>query len=186
MRAAYVAANLAHAWTLVAILVGAFAAQFAEGRPPCPLCVMQRIAMMLAALGPCHVLLAASREGLTPRAVAVGAGMTALASLLGAAIALRQVALHVLPGDPGFGSPVLGLHLYTWAAVAFAFSIGAASLQLIGLTWFAGAPAGRTPGARATVLAVGLVFAANIAAVVAEAGFAWRLPDDPTGYLLFR
>jgi hypothetical protein len=26
---------------------------------------------------------------------------------------------------------------------------------------------------------------ANILSVIAEAGFAWRLPDNPTSYLLF-
>lgn len=177
--------NLGHAWVLLAILAAAFAAQFADGVPPCPLCVMQRIGFLLAALGPCNLLLAAEREGLTARAVAQGAGMVVLGSLLGAAISIRQVLLHILPGDPGFGSPVLGYHLYTWAAVAFACSIAAAGAQLLALRWVTPAGPRPVPGARATALAVAAMLLANILSVVAEAGFAWRLPDNPTRYLIF-
>ena len=32
----------------------------------------------------------------------------------------RQVLLHILPGDPGYGGEVLGLHLYSWAFIVFA------------------------------------------------------------------
>lgn len=177
--------SLGHAWALLGILTAAFIVQFADGAPPCPLCVMQRIAFLLAALGPCHLLLAAEREGVTPRAVAQGAGMVVLGSLLGAAISIRQVLLHILPGDPGFGSPVLGYHLYTWAAIAFGCSIAAAGAQLLALRWVAPEEPRPVPGARVTALAVAAMLVANILSVVAEAGFAWHLPDNPTSYLLF-
>jgi disulfide bond formation protein DsbB len=185
MNALYAFALLANAWVLLAILAGAFIAQFAAGEPPCPLCVMQRIAMMMAALGPCSTLLMARREGLSQRAIAIGAGIGILASLLGAAISIRQVLLHILPGDPGFGAPIFGLHLYTWAAIAFACTIAASAVQLLGLQWFAGSAVRRIPGARLTGIALGVMLVANILSVIAEAGFAWRLPDNPTSYLLF-
>jgi hypothetical protein len=111
--------------------------------------------------------------------------MTVLASLLGAAISIRQVLLHILPGDPGFGAPMFGLHLYTWAAIAFACTIAASGVQLLGLQWFAGSAVRRIPGARLTGIALGVMLVANILSVIAEAGFAWRLPDNPTSYLLF-
>jgi hypothetical protein len=38
-------------------------------------------------------------------------GMAIIAAALGAVAAGRQVLLHILPGDPGFGFPVFGLHL---------------------------------------------------------------------------
>jgi disulfide bond formation protein DsbB len=185
MRALYLMANLAQAWVLLAVLAGAFVAQLAAGEPPCPLCVMQRIAMMMAVLGPCQVLIATRREGLTPRAIGLGAGIAILASLLGSVISIRQVLLHILPGDPGFGNAVMGYHLYTWAALAFACNIAAAAAQLIGLRWFAGAPAGPVPGARLTMTALAAMLVANLLSVIAEAGLAWNLPDNPTGYLLF-
>ncbi len=184
MRGLYLFANLAIAWVLLAALAGAFFVQFAAGEPPCPLCVMQRIAMMMAAIGPCLVLLAAEQYGVTPRTIGLGAGLAILASLLGAAISIRQILLHILPGDRGFGEAVLGYHLYTWAAIAFACNIAAAGAQLVGLAWYAGKPPEPAPLARTTAAALALMLAANIASVVAEAGPAWKLPDNPTGYLL--
>ena len=32
-------------------------------------------------------------------------------------IALRQIALHVIPGTGAYGSPMFGFHLYTWAYI---------------------------------------------------------------------
>ena len=185
MRALYLSANLANAWVLLAVLAGSFVMQFALAEPPCPLCVMQRIAMMIAVLVPCQTLVAAEREGLTPRTIGLGAGIAVLASLLGAAISIRQILLHILPGDPGFGGAAMGYHLYTWAAIAFTCNIAAAGAQLVGLRWFAGAPAAPAPGARTTMAALAVVLVANILSVIAEAGWAWKLPDNPTGYLLF-
>ena len=49
-------------WVLVLILVAAFGAQFIAGEPPCPLCVMQRIALMLCALGPLSILIRARAQ----------------------------------------------------------------------------------------------------------------------------
>jgi disulfide bond formation protein DsbB len=181
----YLLAALANLWVLLAILAAAFLAQFSAGEPPCPLCVMQRIAMMLAALGPCHILLAGSRSTLTARDIAIGSGMTGLASLLGAAISIRQVLLHILPGDPGFGMPVMGYHLYTWAAITFACMVGTSGLQLVGLAWFEPQAHRVSVLTRTSCIAVALMVVANVLSVVAEAGVAWKLPDNPTTYLLF-
>ncbi|MGE0221685.1 MAG: disulfide bond formation protein B [Acetobacteraceae bacterium] len=186
MARLYLASALANVWVLMAILLAAFVDQFASGEPPCPLCVMQRIAMVLAALGPCHMLLAADRAALTARDIAVGCGMAVLGSVLGAAISIRQILLHILPGDPGFGSPVLGYHLYTWALVAFACNLVAAGVQLAGLAWFQPPPRRIGVLARTTAMLLLLLLGANILSVIAEAGFAWKLPDNPTSYLLFQ
>ncbi len=37
--------------TICGVLAGAFVVQFGQGEFPCPLCVLQRMAMMLCALG---------------------------------------------------------------------------------------------------------------------------------------
>ena len=104
-------------------MAAAFAVQFWSGEPPCPLCVMQRIALMLVALGPLHILLHAYAAGLTARAAALGQGMGIIGAVLGAVAAGRQILLHILPRDPGFGSPVFGLHLYTWCFITFSAQI---------------------------------------------------------------
>jgi disulfide bond formation protein DsbB len=187
MTRLYFAAAAANAWVLIAILLGAFVAQFANAEPPCPLCVMQRIGMMLAALGPCHILIAGQRGRLEARDIGLGCGMLVLGSLVGGAVAMRQVMLHILPGDPGFGAPILGYHLYTWAFIAFVCNLAAAGVQLVGLAWHrpeAAAAAGSLL-VRLTVGTLAAVIIANILSVIAEAGFAWHLPDNPVGYRLF-
>ncbi len=181
----YLYANAANAWVLVFVLVAGFVSQFLDNAPPCPLCMMQRMGMLLAALGPSFVLFRASKGQLSARDIAAGTGLLILASLLGAAISIRQILLHILPGDPGFGSPVLGYHMYTWALIVFACNLLGAGLQLIGLAGFQ-PDAYKAPAlARWTGLAVAAMLIANVLSVTAEAGFAWKLPDDPTGYLLF-
>jgi disulfide bond formation protein DsbB len=121
----YLLAVTLNVWVLVGILAAAFAVQFWSGEPPCPLCVMQRIALMLIALGPLHIVLRAYAEGLTSRAAALGQGIAIIGAVLGAVAAGRQILLHILPSDPGFGSPLFGLHLYTWCFVAFSAQIAA-------------------------------------------------------------
>jgi disulfide bond formation protein DsbB len=170
---------------LVGILAAAFAAQLWSGEPPCPLCVTQRIALMLIALGPLHILLRAYSEGLTSRAAALGQGMAIIAAALGALAAGRQILLHILPGDPGFGSPVFGLHLYTWCFIAFSAQIAASAVLLIAANRLEDGKA-RGPMTMVTATVFAFVVGANLVSVVAEAGLHWNLPADPSGYLLFR
>jgi len=181
----YLLAVTLNVWVLVGILAAVFAVQFWSGEPPCPLCVTQRIALMLIALGPLHILLRAYSEGLTSRAAAFGQGMAIIAAVLGALAAGRQILLHILPSDPGFGSPVFGLHLYTWCFIAFSAQIAASAVLLIAATRLEDGKA-RGPMTMVTATVFAFVVAANLISVVAEAGLHWNLPADPSGYLLFR
>jgi disulfide bond formation protein DsbB len=181
----YVLAVTLNVWVLVGILTGAFAVQFWLGEPPCPLCVMQRIAFMLVGLGLLHTLLRAHTTGLTSRSIAVGQGMAIIGASVGALAAGRQILLHILPGDPGFGSPVFGLHLYTWCFIAFGCQIAASAVFLIASTWLEDS---KVQGPMTTIAAAAFVFVVvvNLVSVIAEAGFNSDLPADPTGYLLFK
>lgn len=77
---------------------------------PCPLCLLQRVGFFAAALG----FLMNLRFGLKPSHYA----MAICGALFTSFVALRQIALHVIPGlTSGFGSAVLGWHLYTWSFV---------------------------------------------------------------------
>jgi disulfide bond formation protein DsbB len=181
----YLLAVTLNVWVLVGILAAAFAVQFWSGEPPCPLCVTQRIALMLIALGPLHILLRAYSEGLTRRSAALGQGMAIIAAMLGTVAAGRQILLHILPGDPGFGSPVFGLHLYTWCFIAFSAQIATSAVLLITTGWLEDGKA-RGPMTMVTATALAFVVAANLISVVAEAGLHWNLPADPSGYLMFR
>jgi hypothetical protein len=62
-----------------------------------------------------------------------GFGLTILASLVGSAASIRQILLHIVPPDPGYGPPVLGLHLYSWALVVFDCLIASSAIGLCGI-----------------------------------------------------
>jgi hypothetical protein len=91
-----------------------------------------------------------------------------------------------MPGDPGFGSPLLGTHFYTWAFLAFVAAILAAAVMLTFGGQFAAA---ERPPRLGTLekLAVWLVIALtamNAASALAECGFG-SCPADPVRYELF-
>jgi disulfide bond formation protein DsbB len=108
----------------VALLV-AFGLQFVLNELPCPLCVLQRVALVLCGFG----FLLNLRFGVQP----LHYGLSILAALLGGAAAIRQVLLHIVPGTGAYGSALFGLHLYTWSAILFiALIAGIAALMIIG------------------------------------------------------
>ncbi len=166
------------------VLLGAFGVQFGQGELPCPLCVLQRMAMLLCALGPAYILLKARTGDVDARDFATGYGLSIVAALAGAGIAGRQVLLHIVPPDPGFGDPVLGLHLYTWSLIVFGVVLLVSGLNLIFARELV--PQGVRPGWAATCV-IGLLAAlivANAVTVFAEEGLHWTLPDEPDRYRL--
>jgi disulfide bond formation protein DsbB len=109
---------------LIVVLVVAYADQFAGHDLPCPLCLLQRVAIAGVAFG----LLLNLRYGPQPSAY----GIMLLSALFGMAVAGRQVVLHIAPGTGSYGAPLLGLHLYTWSFLLFGTVIlGTAVLLLI-------------------------------------------------------
>lgn len=120
--AAYI--NLFGIFGLCFILCGAYFIQFALKEFPCPLCLLQRMCMLGVAFG----LLLNLKYGFRSSHY----GLSILSAVLGAGIATRQILLHICPkpGDHGYGSPVMGLHLYTWALIFFIASIIAIALLM--------------------------------------------------------
>ena len=167
--------NGAALWVLALVLLMAFYFQVFENELPCPLCLLQRAGFIALAIGPALNI----RYG--PRSSHYG--ITVLFALLGGGFALRQVLLHIEPGNPGYGEPMLGLHYYTWAFIMFVAAIAACALMLDL----------RERGRRTKAHAFGhigvwlviVVATLNIVSTVLECGFE-ACPANPTDYKLLQ
>jgi len=171
--------NVLALYALAAVLATAFGAQFILGELPCPLCLLQRIMFALLAIGPILNI----RYGPRPSHYA----LSLLAAIVGAAVAMRQVLLHIMPGDPGYGTALFGYHFYTLALMAFVTAIALISLVLLFDRQFEPQPVSKTASIFATV-AVGLIIAltaGNFASALLECGFK-ACADDPIAYELMK
>lgn len=100
---------------LCGIIFGAFIFQIVYKEAPCPLCLLQRLGMISII---CAGLLNL-KFGIQTKFYAIAL----IGALVGAAVSIRQILLHIAPGSVPFGSPMMGLSLYTWALVTFVVSI---------------------------------------------------------------
>lgn len=96
---------------LAAILTAAMVLQIAAGEIPCPLCLLQRVAMF----GICFGIIFHVRDGFDGRNV----GISLVWALFLLLVAVRQVLLNIVarPGHAYPGSAVLGLHMPVWSVV---------------------------------------------------------------------
>lgn len=158
------------------ILLFAFAWQLVYDEVPCPLCLLQRAAFALVGIG----LLLNIRFGSSP----LHYGITILSAMGGAGVAFRQFALHLAPGDAGYGSPFLGMHFYTWALLAFIALIAYCGLMLIADRTCGNQASPRNAGrfARLIMWLFLLLVIANMGSTLLECGFG-ECADDPVGYL---
>ena len=97
--------------------------QFALHELPCPLCNLQRVAFALCGLG----FVLNLRFGAQPYHY----GFVLLSALFGLAASGRQVLLHIVPGSGSYGSPILGMHFYSWALVLFLAVIAGSAILLV-------------------------------------------------------
>jgi len=115
--------NVLALFALLGVLAGSLQLQFGIGEQPCPLCLIQRSGMIGLAVGPVMNLMWGIR--------ASHYALSILAAMVGAAGSIRQILLHIEPGDPGYGPAILGLHLYTWALVTFVIAIVGCAVMLL-------------------------------------------------------
>ncbi len=94
-----------------AVLILAVAWQLLHRLPACPLCILQRGALLLAGVG----LMLNVRLGPSP----MHYSMVIAASLGGLAVALRQILQQVIPGAAVTADTLLGLRWPTWSALGF-------------------------------------------------------------------
>ncbi|MBU6265027.1 MAG: disulfide bond formation protein B [Actinomycetales bacterium] len=174
----------------IGVLSGAmFYFQFGLNEFPCPLCITQRMGMMLSSLGALYVIVNSLRGRLSPSGFMTGLGFAIMGALLGAVMSIRQILLHIMPGDPGYGGAVLGLHLYTWALVSFVVVLIFAGVLLTFGTEFLPVRPSSKFGRVVAWIVIGIFLftvVANMVVVFAEEGFNMYLPDDPTSWVLFQ
>lgn len=155
----------------------AFYYQLALKELPCPLCLLQRAGLVLTGIG----LMLNVRFGVK----SAHYGVALAGALTTGIVALRQVLLHIAPGDSGYGSTFMGLHFYTLAALSSLAAIAGIALLLMLQTWEAPArnPAWKSLGGRLVCLLFILLVAGNLVSTVLECG-AGACEDDPTFYQL--
>lgn len=161
---------------LCGVLLFAFAWQLLYNEIPCPLCLLQRVAFVLVGVG----LLLNVRFG----ASAPHYGITILSALGGVVVSSRQLALHLAPGDAGYGSPFLGMHFYTWALLAFIATIAYCGVMLILDRSSVDRPSPRPVGsfAQVTMWLFFVLVAANMGSTLLECGWG-ACVDNPVEYL---
>ena len=178
-RSLAVALNALGLYAIALVLAAAFGAQLLLDELPCPLCLLQRIQFALLAVGPILNV----RFGPRPSHYAA----SLLVAAAGAAFAMRQILLHIMPGDPGYGSALLGYHYYTWAFIGFAAAIVAIAAMLLFDRQFEDDAQPVVAGAFARIgvwLVIGLPVL-NVISTLLECGFA-ACPGDPVAYELLK
>ena len=102
------------------VLAYAEYSQLLQHELPCPLCLLQRIGFVAVMF--CLLL------NVIYGSKAMHYSLATISALFGAAVSLRQISLHVVPGTPGYGTPFLGYHFYTWAFIVFTLIIFAVAV----------------------------------------------------------
>jgi disulfide bond formation protein DsbB len=146
---------------------------------PCPLCILQRVGFTAAGVG------LALNLAFGPRPSHYG--ITILSAAVGAAIAMRQILLHIVPGTGSYGNPIFGMHLYTWAFIAFALMIVGCAILLLDDRQFARPepwPSRMSVLPLTSFATFFVLAAANIVSTLLICGVGF-CPDNPTQYLLF-
>ena len=166
-------AALGNQFALLAVigtLSYAFMDQLYFGELPCPLCLMQRVGFVI--IGSALVL------NIRCGAHSAHYGWGIMGGLVGMMVSLRQVFLHILPGDPGFGKTFLELHFYTWAFVGYLGLLGGIAILLMlpnrevrSRSWFA----------NALIIIFILIVLGNLISTLLECGIG-PCADDPVKY----
>ena len=167
-------------YAIALVLTAAFAAQLMLHELPCPLCLLQRVLFAALAIGPILNI----RFGPRPSHYA----LSLFAAGAGAVASTRQVLLHIMPGDAGYGSALLGYHYYTWALLGFVAAIVLIAAVLLFDRQFgdeAMHPASADVFVQAAVwLVIGLTVL-NVISTLLECGFG-ACADNPAVYEMLR
>lgn len=172
-------ASLFELIAVITVLAMALLLQFVFNELPCPLCLLQRIGFVGIAYG----VILNLRFGFRPSHYAI----VILSGLFTAFVALRQIALHVIPGTPAYGNALFGWHLYTWSFVlAMMVVIGTTLLFGVDRQYKVVVTRGKKKHWLVTAIfaVICFVLVANIIAVIFQCGFS-ACPDNPTAYVMW-
>lgn len=105
------------------VLIAAYVFQFTLDELPCPLCLLQRVGLVMVGFGLCLNVI----YGAKPHHY----GIMLIGGIYGVSVSVRQILLHIVPGTGAYGSPVLGLHYYTWAGICFFLVLVGTAIMLL-------------------------------------------------------
>jgi disulfide bond formation protein DsbB len=105
------------------ISTSAYFMEFYNQELPCPLCLLQRFGFLACAFG----FLLNLKFGNKMQHY----GLSLIGALFTAAVAMRQILLHIGPASEAYGSTFLHLHLYTWSFIIAVLLILFIALALI-------------------------------------------------------
>lgn len=172
------ACNAIELFGMILMFILTFAFQFIFKELPCPLCLLQRLGFFGVALG----FLLNLRFGLRPSHYCV----VIFSALFTSFVALRQIALHVVPGTGAYGSPIFGYHLYTWSYIISMIIVIVTTLMFgVDRQYRSGEIiVYRFPWiVHALFMTMAALLAANVILVFLQCGFA-ACPDNPTEYII--
>lgn len=109
---------------IAAILTAAMTLQYANGELPCPLCLLERVALF----GVCFGILLNFRCGFSGR----NTGCSLLFAVLLLVVSVRQTLLDIYPrpGHAYIGSAILGIHMPVWSMIIAVALLTAYALKL--------------------------------------------------------
>ncbi|EEL9689820.1 disulfide bond formation protein B [Salmonella enterica] len=115
--------NVAFLIIVTVALLTAFYYQIFRNELPCPLCLMQRAGFITAGTGAMLNIIFGRKN--------INYGLVTCGALVVGIIGVRQVLLNIQSGGSGFGSPFIGLHLYTWSVLMSVMMIVGVAITLM-------------------------------------------------------
>jgi len=157
--------NILALFAIVGLIAVAFWHELVRGQAACPLCLVQRAALLAAGFG----FMLNARYGSAEHHY----GIVIVSALVGAAAALRQMLPQIVAGSAAPGPVLLSLHYSTWVLIVCAAAIFLSGVLLFLETQFMEGVHDTRPGAVAQAVAWLFVIAAfaGAVAVLLQCGF---------------
>ena len=159
-------------FVIAGILTAAMTLQYANGELPCPLCLLERVAMF----GVCFGIMLNFRHGFSYQ----NTGFSLLFALVLLIVSVRQSLLDIYPrpGHEYIGSAILGIHLPVWSIIIALTLLIAYAIKLAilgGDEYLREAKVEEFPAIRKIAIALSLYVIAicliNLVSVVLQCGF---------------